>query len=149
MKKIWTFIISKSLSDEEINKLIKHGEEFVSNWTSHENSLNASFKIYKNRIILVEVNEQQYQASGCSIDKLTRFLKEIEKIFNIELLNRLLVAYKSDEKIEVVHSSKIKELLNTNKINPNTIVYNTAIAHENDFNNWEEPIKNSWLKKYI
>ena len=77
------------------------------------------------------------------------FIKEIEIVFNIELLNRLLVAYQTEEKIEVVHSSKIKDLLTENKINPNTIVYNTAIANEQDYNNWEEPIKNSWLKKYI
>jgi len=149
LKKIWTYIISKSLSDEELNKLLKQGEKFVSNWISHENKLDASFKIYKNRIIIVEVNEHVFQASGCGIDKLTRFIKEIEIVFNIELLNRLLVAYQAEEKIEVVHSSKIKGLLTENIINPNTIVYNTAIANEQDYNNWEEPIKISWLKKYI
>ena len=119
MKKIWTYIISKSLSDEELNLILKQGEKFVSNWISHENKLDASFKIYKNRIIIVEVNEHVFQASGCGIDKLTRFIKEIEIVFNIELLNRLLVAYQAEEKIEVVHSSKIKDLLTENKINPN------------------------------
>ena len=90
---------------------------------------------------------------------LIRLVKDVGKIKDLclfitfknfsVLLNRLLVAYQAEEKIEVVHSSKIKDLLTENKINPNTIVYNTAIANEQDYNNWEEPIKTSWLKKYI
>ena len=41
-----------------------------------------SFEIYKNQIIIVKVNEEVTSASGCSIDKLTHFIKQIEKVEN-------------------------------------------------------------------
>jgi len=149
MNKAWEYIISKQLTNEQVQSMKEKGVAFVKGWTAHENQLDASFDIYKNRIIIVKVNENIYSASGCSIDKLTRFIKELESKFSIELLNRLLVAYKKNDTIEVVHSSKIKDLLNSGDINENTIIYNTSAATETELNNWEQPLKNTWLSKYL
>ncbi len=149
MNRVWTFIISKALSDNELSLIINAGTKFVNSWTAHEQKLTASFEIYKNRIIVVKVNEEVTGASGCSIDKLTHFIKQIETEFKVELLNRLLVAYKNGNEISVVHSSKIKELLQTNSIEENTIVYNTAVSNQNELQNWEQPLKNTWLSKYL
>jgi hypothetical protein len=149
MNRVWTFIISKTLSKEELNSLNDLGNKFVLGWTAHEQQLTASFEIISDKIIVVKVNENVTEASGCSIDKLTRFIKETEKQFSIELLNRLLVAHKTNTGIEIVHSSKIKELLAENKISENTIVYNTSVSNQKEFNNWEQELKNTWLSKYL
>ena len=149
MNRVWTFIISKTLSKEELNSLKEAGNNFVLSWTAHEQQLTASFEIVKEKIIIVKVNEDITGASGCSIDKLTRFIKETEKQFNIELLNRLLVAYKSEETIEIVHATKIKELISQNKISENTVIFNTAVANQNELTNWEQELKNTWLNKYL
>jgi hypothetical protein len=142
MNRVWTFIISKTLQPEELSFLTELGNNFVLGWTAHENKLTASFEIFNRKIIIVKVNENITEASGCSIDKLTRFIKDAEKQFSIELLNRLLVAYKTNEGIEIVHSSKIKELLDQNTLNENTIIFNTAAGNQNELNNWEQPLKN-------
>ena len=149
MNRVWTYIISKKLSEPELNALLESGKSFVSGWTAHENKLFASFDILKQRIIVVKVNEDISGASGCSIDKLTRFVVENESKFSVELLNRLLVAYKNGEEIEVVHTSKIKELLSLGLITENTLVYNTSAATENELQNWEQPLKNTWLNKFL
>jgi hypothetical protein len=149
MNRVWCFIISKPLSASDLEELLNKGKKFTSEWTAHENKLSAEIKVLFDRILFITVNETISAASGCSIDKLTRFIKETEKQFNIELLNRLLVAYKKNEKVEVVHSSKIKELLQTGIINENTIVLNTSIANQNEFTNWELPLKSSWLNRYL
>ena len=149
MNRAWTFIISKTLSQEELNSLTASGNKFVLGWTAHEQQLTASFEIIKEKIIVVKVNEEVTNASGCSIDKLTRFIKETEAQFKIELLNRLLVAYKKEEGIEVVHSSKIRELLEQNLISENTIIYNTSVNDQNGLKNWEQELKNTWLNKYL
>jgi len=149
MSRVWTYIISKALSTQELNSLQEAGNAFVMGWTAHEQQLTASFEIFKNKIIIVKVNEEVTGASGCSIDKLTRFIKDAEKQFNIELLNRLIVAYKNEDTVEVVHSSKIKELLTENKISENTSVYNTSILTQEELKNWEQPLKATWLSKYL
>lgn len=149
MNRVWTYVISKPLSAEAINQLQAEGNAFVSSWTAHENKLVASFEILGGRILIVKVNEDVSGASGCSIDKLMRFIKEAERAFGIELLNRFLVAYKTDAGIEVTHSSKIKELLAQQQLSENTLVYNTAAANENELATWEQPLKATWLNKYL
>lgn len=149
MNRVWTYIISKPLSHEQLESLISDGKKFVTGWTAHENKLSADFSIFKNRIIVVNVDEDVANASGCSIDKLTRFIKETEVKFGVELLNRFYIAYKSGENLEVVHSSKVKELLEQNIISEDTAVYNTAVANQDEFQNWEQPLKTTWLNKYL
>lgn len=149
MNRAWTYIISKELTPDQLAQLKTAGQEFVNGWTAHEQQLTATFDIYKNRIIVVNVNEDVHSASGCSIDKLTRFVKETEKNYSVELMNRLLVALKVQDDVQIVHSSKIKELLQDQFINENTVVFNTSLNNSEELRNWEQPLKNTWLNKYL
>lgn len=149
MNRAWAYIISKPLNEEDQEQLNEMGKVFVKSWTAHDLQLSAEFKIYKKRILLVTVNEQVHNASGCSIDKLVRFIKEAESRFKIELLNRLLVAYKQGETLEIIHSSKIKDLLEQNILNEDSIILNTAVGTEQELLNWEQPLKETWLSKYL
>jgi hypothetical protein len=149
MSKVWTYIISKNLSENDLLELKESGLNFVSAWTAHENKLSASFDIYKNKIIIVKVNEALNTASGCSIDKLTRFIKETEKKYSLELLNRFLVAYKKQDDIEVTHATNVKILLSEQKINADTLIFNTSVSNQNEFSNWEQPLRETWLNKYL
>ncbi|MBA3663335.1 MAG: hypothetical protein H0W61_03880 [Bacteroidetes bacterium] len=149
MNRAWTFIINKQLSPEQLAAMKEAGNSFVQGWTAHEQKLSGGFDIFNDRIIIFKVNEEATAASGCSIDKLTRFIKQLETDFGIELMNRLLVAYKKDGKTEVAHSSNIKNLLADGELTENTPVYNTAISNQDELSNWEQPLKNTWLKKYL
>ncbi len=143
MNRVWAYIISKELTDNELNQISETGNAFVLGWTAHENKLSGSFEILYQRIILVKVNEDVNGASGCSIDKLTKFIKQTEATFNIELLNRFLVAYKQNNLIEVIHSTKIKELLTQKHITENTIVFNTSVSNEMELMQWEQSLKDT------
>ena len=93
------------------------------------------------------MDEEKFGASGCSIDKQLKFIKELEQKFSIELLNRLLVAYKNRSgNIEVVSPSRIKELFEAGEINADTIIFNPAVSNTTELeNNFEIPLKESWL----
>jgi hypothetical protein len=149
MNRAWTFVINKQLNEQQLKSIEDAGNNFVKGWTAHEQQLHGSFDIFRNRIIVMKVNEDIHSASGCSIDKLTRFIKQLESEYGIELMNRLLVAYKTDEGVDVVHSSKIIELLQAGKMNETTSIYNTAIADQEELEKWEQPLKNTWLNKFL
>ena len=149
MNKVWTYVIGKHLSPQQLAELQALGEEFVKSWTAHEQKLAAGFEIYKERILIIRVNESVHNASGCSIDKLLRFIKEMEQRFHTEMLNRLLVTYQLNNTLEVVHATAVKELLEKQKLGPDTLVYNTAVASEDELSRWEQPLKETWLKKYL
>ena len=73
----------------------------------------------------------------------------MEKQFQCELLNRLLIPYKKAETIEVIHSAKIKALLDSKDMDEDTLVYNTAVSTSKELEVWEQALKNTWLNKYL
>ena len=147
--RIWIYTLSKALNSGQRETLENTCGDFVSNWTAHEQRLEASFELYKERLLIFKVDEQAYNASGCSIDKLTRLVKELEKNYNVELLNRLLVVYEEGDDLKVALASEIKDLLKDGAINENTIVYDNAIASSSQWNAWKKPLKDTWLNKYL
>jgi len=150
MNRTWTFVISKSLTEQQLQELLGAGNSFVKGWTAHDAQLSASFEVFRNRIIIVKVNEDVHAASGCSIDKLTRFIKEIEQRFEIQLMNRLLVAFEDKNGIlNVSSASEIRTRLENGEVSTETLVYNTSVADEQQLQNWLQPLKNTWLNKYL
>jgi chemotaxis regulatin CheY-phosphate phosphatase CheZ len=148
-ERVWTYIISKELNDDQLKELTERTDKFVNSWTAHEQKLKASFELYKNRILIIKVDESAYNASGCSIDKQLQFIKQIEKDLAVELLNRLVVAYEESSEVKVTHSAKIKELLQQGEINENTLVFDTTISSSVQLPEWKKPLKNTWLSKFL
>jgi hypothetical protein len=147
--RVWTYVISRELDPQERSNLLNEGKKFVSTWTAHENQLEASFEIVGDRIILVKVNEDVNSASGCSIDKLTRFMKEIGTHFNFDPFNRLMVAFEAGSTIKTIHASQVKDLLKTGRISSETVIYNTSVSNDEELAAWRQPLKNTWLKRYL
>lgn len=149
-ERIWIYTLSKELSNEQLVDFKNRCQNFVNSWTAHDVSLDASFDLYQNRLLIFKVNEDTYNASGCSIDKQLRFVKELEQAFSVELLNRLLVAYESNHQVEVVKASQIKELLAANTISSSTLVFDNAITESNQLETkWKQPLQATWLAKYL
>ncbi|MBS1634552.1 MAG: ABC transporter ATPase [Bacteroidetes bacterium] len=150
-ERIWIYTLSKPLADTQWNEFKNMCQGFVSHWTAHDVSLDASYELKHDRFLIIKVNEQKYNASGCSIDKQLRFVKQLEEQFGIELLNRLLVAYLDAEgAVKVAPQTEIRALLANNSIHPETIVYNNTIIHSTELSTgWEVPLKESWLARYL
>ena len=148
--RIWIYLSDKEFSKEIETQIESKLNFFLGNWKAHDNPLRSFYKIERKRFIIIGVDESQFSASGCSIDKQLKLIKELENDFSIQLLNRLLIAYEINGSLHVSPQSKINELIKEGKVNAETFVYNNAINQSVDLeNNWRIPLKNSWLAKYI
>jgi len=148
--RVWVYLSNKPFDEQIENGLKADVQNFLSGWNAHGKTLTASSEILHHHFIIIKANEEQYSASGCSIDKQFQFIKEIEKKYNLNLLDRLIVAYKKENAVFVIHSSKIPQLLKDGIINENTIVFNTTISSENELKaSFEIPLKESWLNKFL
>lgn len=148
-ERIWIFVLGKT-PDAEQEELIKaQSKSFVEGWTAHEQKLSASFEFYKHAMLIFKVDEAVYNASGCSIDKLTRFIKSLEQATGIDFLNRLNVAYEKSGEVIVTPSSAIGRLLNDKAIDGDTIVFDNTISSSAQLNEWKKPLRSTWLSKYL
>ncbi|WP_179413088.1 ABC transporter ATPase [Mucilaginibacter sp. E4BP6] len=143
--RVWVYQSDKQLNDADVIKLQILLDNFTTGWTAHNNQLKAKAEIRYNRFIILIVDESQAGASGCSIDKSVRFMKDIEEQFGINLFDRFNLAYRSDEQILSVPRHTFEELISNKTIDANTIVFNNMVQNLTELENkWEVPFKDSW-----
>lgn len=143
--KVWIYQANRELSEQEIAQLQPQLNQFASSWTAHNQQLKAAAQIVYNRFIVLVVDESLASASGCSIDKSVRFMKDVEQEFGINLFDRFNTAYLDDSQIRSVSREELEALLRTGKINGETIVFNNLVNNLQDFETkWQVPLKNSW-----
>ena len=148
--RVWIYLSNKAFDEQTEDRLKTDIQNFLQGWNAHGQALSADFEIRHKHFIIIKANEEQYSASGCSIDKQFQFIKELEKTYHITLLDRLLIAYTQEDKVVVAHVSKIPQLIKEGLLNENTLVFNTALSIEEELKNkFEIPLKESWLNKYL
>lgn len=148
--RVWVYQSNSVLSDAEVIAIKSEGAHFISDWAAHGASLKASFDILYNRFIVIAVDEQQAMASGCSIDKSVKFVKELEHKFNLNLFDRMQVAYKKEEEINVCSLSEFEKLAAQGLVNELTIVFNNMVTSKKLFDTqWQVPLKQSWQNRVL
>jgi hypothetical protein len=138
-------VIGKELNSAELEMLVAEGTRFTDDWTAHNQKLSAAFSVLENKIIIVKVNEKDYAASGCSIDKLTRFMTSIGKQFGFDPFDRMTVAYREEGSVRTAPASVLRKMASNGELKPGTRIFNTAVSREDDLNHWEIPFSQSWL----
>jgi len=148
--RVWVYLSNKPFDEQTENGLKAGVQNFLLGWNAHGKALTASSEILHRHFIIIKADEEQYSASGCSIDKQFQFIKETEKKYSLNLLDRLTVAYKKENGVFVTHSSKIPQLLKDGVIDENTFVFNTTLSNESEYKTaFEIPLKESWLNKFL
>ena len=96
------------------------------------------------------MNENINPIGGCSIDYSLQLINDISDTIQTNLLNRLIVNYKIDNKIASVSLNDLKNKIKDGTFSPETIIFNTAINTKGELlNNFEVDIKSSWLSKFF
>ncbi|NOQ74498.1 MAG: hypothetical protein GQ574_20980 [Crocinitomix sp.] len=144
--RIWIFQSDRFLTAHECEEINKAMHEFIPNWASHGNDLYGGFALEKALFLIVGVDETKSPASGCSIDSLTRVVKDLGAKLNINFFNRLAIAYEDGQgKIEIVSMADFKRMLTENKVDSNTIVFNNLVNTRADFDSkWRTSVQSSW-----
>lgn len=143
--RIWIFQSDKKLENKTIDLILQKSNSFLENWTAHNNELHAGATVLYNHFLILAVDENKNDASGCSIDKAFRFIQDLEKEFNISLLNRLNVAVMNEGKISVMNVSDLRTRLEKGELQ-NAKIFNNLIQQKAELDkNWLVPLKDSWL----
>lgn len=149
--KVWIFQSSEELNDKQIIVLKEKLNDFLKDWTAHNVALKTFADILHRRFIILMVDETYTHASGCSIDKMTRFIQDLGILVGVDFLDRMEVAYLTDDQeIKTSHLNHLSSAMTTGEINPETIVFNNLVTNKSDFENkWKVKITESWHKRFV
>lgn len=148
--KIWIYQSNRKFSEEEINEIENDLKSFLENWSAHGNGLEASYQLKYNRFIIIAVNQEIQQVTGCSIDSSVAFIQELEQKYQVDLLDKMNVTFKNGEHIAHKTLIDFKRMAKEKAVTANTIVFNNLVNTIEEFNeNWEVPAGDSWHSRFF
>ena len=148
--RIWIFPSDRKLSPSEVNEIQNLLDNFISNWSAHGQELQASYILPHNRFIIVAVNTDVNQITGCSIDNLVYTIQEIEKKYNLVLLDKMNVTFKNGEFFAHKPLNEFKKMAKEKAVSQETIVFNNLVNTIDEWQDfWEVPVKESWHNRFF
>ena len=94
--RIWIYQSNRSFSPDELAEIKQKTKEFLEQWTAHGTALKAGFELKYKRFLVIGLDQPQ-TATGCSIDASVHFIQQLEKDYQVDLLDKLNVSYKQGE----------------------------------------------------
>ena len=148
--RIWIYQSNRDLIESEISIIDDKTTFFLDSWQAHGKDLECSYSIFHKRFIIIAVNENINPIGGCSIDYSLQLINDISDSIQVDLLNRLIVNFKIDNKISSVSLNDLKTKIKEGTLSSETIIFNTTVNTKGELlNNFEIDIGSSWLSKFL
>lgn len=146
--RVWIYQADKPFTKSEREIISTNLSSFLQQWTAHGATLQAGFTLSFDHFIVIGLNENNVNASGCSIDGLFRNLQGISQQTGIDFLNRELVAFKVSEGVSLVKRTQVKDALAV--LGADALTFNNLVSTKQEWQKaWVVPANTTWLKRYI
>ena len=148
--RVWVYQASRPLNEVEQSLIGKSAQDFLESWATHGKPLKASYQLFHEQFLVIGVDEDHQQASGCSIDSSVAFIKALEKELDLSFMDRGKVAFIVEGKIYMEPLPQIKSSIAAGKITADTKTFNNLVASKQELEEkWLQPAKETWLNRYF
>jgi hypothetical protein len=143
--RVWVYQSNREFINSELIDLNKELVNFNESWEAHGKKLDSAVEIFHNRFIVIFVDESLQHATGCSIDKSVALMKLVEDKFDVEMLDRMNLAYRVGDSIKNIKIGDFQEKARSGEFDTNISVFNNLVKNKGEFlSNWETVAKKSW-----
>ncbi len=148
--RIWIYPSNRNFTQEEQEELKVRLSSFLEEWTAHGKSLKAAFEIKYNRFIVIGLDQEVASASGCSIDASVRFIQELQRIYEVDLLDKMNVTFRQGQYFAHKDLKEFKQLVKSKSVSAKTIVFNNLVNTKEEYEEyWEVPMTESWHSRFL
>ena len=147
--RVWVYQANRPLLADEIEQIRSFLMNEMNAWAAHGAPLNASFEIRFTQVVIVAVNEDVNQASGCSIDASTRWFKSLGETLQIDFFDRQIAKIQG-EHISLIPITSIKDFILRADLSEEDFIIPPQTSDLGQYRNqWLQTVRESWLKKYL
>ena len=149
--RVWIFQSETELSDKDVFIASEQIRGFLEQWTAHNRHLAAHGAVFYNRFIVIVLDEEQsHNASGCSIDSLTRYIQNVGDQLDTNVMDRQHFYFLKGTQVEGVNMNELPQHYKVGKVTEDSLVFNNLIKTKAElFSKWLVPIKDSWQWRFV
>jgi hypothetical protein len=145
--RVWVFAANRALTSEDETRLTGVVDRVFGVWTKKSPGARGVFGFKDARFLVVGADEREACVSGCGIDAMMQWMKQIEAESGLSLVDRMQVFWRgADGVVRSAHRAEFQRLMDAGEVTPDTRVFDTAAATSDVFREgrFELPLAASW-----
>ncbi|WP_295125674.1 hypothetical protein [uncultured Chitinophaga sp.] len=148
--RVWIYQSNRPFGEREALEINEQLHQFAEQWLSHGDPVKGWGKLLFNQVIVLMADESSTGVSGCSTDSSVRIIKSIEKQYQVNLFDRLLLGFFVKDKVQLLPLAQLNYAVEKGFIDENTLYLNNTILTKKEMEEkWLIPVKDSWLASKI
>ena len=148
--RVWIYQANRPFEEKDIPAIRQKIQAFAQRWVSHNRQLRAFGDLLHRQFVVLMVDENQADASGCSIDKSVYFLKQLQAEYEVDLFDRMTFTYKDGAQVVTATRDVFARLYREGQISDDTLVFDPLVDNKGDFDRaWVKPLGQSWHKRMV
>lgn len=148
--RVWVYQSSRPFVEGEEREINEQLHQFYAQWESHGVPVKGWAKLVFSQFVIVMADENATQVSGCSTDSSVRVLKSIERQYDVNMFDRMMLTFLVNGKAEMLPLNQVQYAIEKGYINEDTPLFNNVVGDKKDLmQNWLIPLKHSWLAKRV
>ncbi|TWV95660.1 hypothetical protein [Chitinophaga pinensis] len=146
--RVWIYQSNRPFQEREALEVQEQLDQFVAHWQAHGAPVKGWGKLLFNQVIVLIADESMTAVSGCSTDSSVRIIKSIERQYEVNMFDRLLLAFIVKEKVQLLPMQQVPYALEKGFIDENTLYLNNTVLTKGELEEkWLMPLRESWLAK--
>jgi hypothetical protein len=148
--RVWIYQSERAFEDQEVIEIQSYIDDFLHQWTAHNQKLLSFGAVHHRRFIAIFVDEAFNTATGCSIDMLTHFIEALGAKLGVDFFERMNFAYLDQDQVTVMPANELRKAYSQRAIDDNTLFFNNLVKTKSEFqSSWLVPLKDSWHKRFL
>ena len=144
--RLWIYIAPRTLSAEESATLNENAKHFFGEWHAHGQPLMAWSTLWQNRVWIIAADEQKAAASGCSIDRMVRWVNQVGDALGVSFLDRMWLILASPDGPQFLHLDMQKPI----SVPANAHFFDHTATHAEQLSKrWPAPVAGSWCERFV
>lgn len=149
--RVWVYQSSRAFIEKEANEINEQLFQFYTQWQTHGSPVKGWAKLLYRQFIVVMADETDTEVSGCSTDSSVRIIKSIERQYDVNFFDRMMITFLLKDKAEMLPFSQVQYAIDKGYIDKDTLLFNNAAIHTKQdlTDKWLVPLSESWLANRV
>ena len=144
--RVWIYQSSRAFIEKEELEINEQLYQFYAQWQAHGAPVKGWAKLLFRQFVVIIADETDVEVSGCSTDSSVRVVKSIERQYDVNFFDRMMITFLVKNKAEMLPYTQVQYAIDKGFINKETLIFNNIATTKRELTDtWLVPLNKSWL----
>jgi hypothetical protein len=144
--RVWVYQSSRAFIEKEADEVNEQLHQFYTHWQTHGAPVKGWAKLLFRQFVVIIADETNEAVSGCSTDGSVRVIKSLERQYDVNFFDRMMITFLLKNKAEMLPFNQVQYAIDKGYIDNTTLLFNNVVTTKKELlSNWLIPLNESWL----